>query len=92
MLLKALTNGGVTSTGTITCESTVVGGILITTDGTNAATVILRRDTSGGKQIIDISTITTMWISGPFSMEETDQLYYSVAGTGAAAQLYEWVS
>ena len=92
MLLKAINNGGVTSTGTVTCESKILGGILITTDNTNAAGIILRRDTSGGKQIIDISTITTMWISGPFSLEETDQLYYAVTGTGAAVQLYEWVS
>ncbi|MCP4451605.1 MAG: hypothetical protein GY809_09105 [Planctomycetes bacterium] len=92
MLLKAITNGSVTSTGTVTCESGIVGGVLVTTDNTNQGTVILRRDTSGGKQIIEIKSVTSMWIAGPFSMEETDQLYYSVTGTGCEAQLYEWIT
>ena len=92
MLLKAINNGAVTSTGTVTCESTVMGGVLITTDNTNAGTVLVHRVGSGGKQILDISTITTMWITGPFSLEESDQLYYSVSGTGCSAQFYEWIT
>ena len=92
MLIKAITNGSVTSTGTVECESQIVGGVLITTDNTNQGTVILRRDDASGKQIIEIKTVTSMWISGPFSMEGTSALYHAVSGTGCEAQLYEWVT
>ena len=91
MIVKALTNGSVVGTGTVKCESYIIGGILVSVDGTNVATVILRRDNAEGKQIIKIATKTAMWISAPFSMEDTQTVYYAVTGTGAAAQLYEWV-
>ena len=91
MLIKSITNGSVSSTGTITCESGIVGGILLTTDNTNAAVVELRRNSASGKKILQVSTVTSMWISGPFSLEETTQLYYSITGTGAAGQVFEWI-
>ncbi len=92
MILKALTNGSVVDTGTVKIESYIVGGILITTDNSAQGTVILRRDDASGKQIIEIKTVTSMWISGPFSMEGTNDCYYSVSGTGCEAQLFEWVT
>ena len=91
MLLKAITNGSVTGTGTVTCDSYILGGILITTNNTDLGTVILRRDGAAGKQIIEIKTVTSMFISGPFSMEGTQSVYHSVTGTGCEAQLFEWV-
>lgn len=92
MLLKALTNGSVTSTGTLQVDSGIVGGILITTDNTNQGTVIVRRENDEGKQIIEIKTVTTLFISGPFSLEQSTKLYHNVSGTGCEAQFYEWVS
>jgi len=92
MILRALSNGALSSTGTLTVPSQIVGGVLITTDNTNAATVILRRDNASGSQILDISTITTMWIGAPFSLDRTETVYYSITGTGASAHLYEWVT
>ena len=89
MILKALTNGSITGTGTVTVDSGILGGILITTDNSAQGTVILRRDDDSGKQIIEIKTVTTMFISGPFSMESTNDLYYSISGTGCEAQLFE---
>ena len=90
--MKAITNGSVTGTGTVNCESQIVGGVLITTDNTNQGTVILRRDDASGKQVIEIKTVTSIWVSGPFSMEGTASLYHSVTGTGCEAQLYEWIT
>jgi hypothetical protein len=92
MLLQAITNGSVTGTGTITASSGIVGGVLITTDNVNQGTVILRRDDASGKQIIEIKTITTLWVSGPFSMEATTDVYHDVSGTGCEAQIYEWIT
>lgn len=92
MILKRLTNGAVDSTGSVTVESKILGGVLITTDNTNAGTVVLRRDDGSGAQILDISTVTTMFITAPITMEGTDTLHYTVSGTGCAVQLYEWVT
>ena len=91
MVLRKLTNGAVTSTGTVTVQSGILGGVLITTNNTNAVTVVCHRDDASGQQILDISTVTAMFITGPFDMEQTQSLYYSVSGTGGAAQFYEWV-
>ncbi len=92
MKLRKLTAGRISGTGTIFVESYTIGGVLISTDNTNAAAVTLRRNNATGAQIIDISTITSMWITGPFDLEGTNDLYYSISGTGATAQLYEWVT
>lgn len=92
MLLRAITNGAVTGTGTIACESYTIGGILITTDNSTQGVVRLRRLDTNGKQIIEIKTVTSMWIAGPFSMEDTKVVYYEVTGSGCEAQFFEWVT
>lgn len=92
MLLKVLTNTSVTGTGTVSCRSQILGGILITTDNSTVGTVIINREDTNGKEIIKIATATTMWINGPFSMEGTDTVFYNVSGNNCEAHLYEWVS
>ena len=98
MELRALTNGAVTGTGTLTIGNTgnakdsgKFGGVLITTDNTNQGTVKIQRNDSNGKTIFDIDTVTTMWIAGPFSTEGADSIYYTVSGTGCEATIYEWI-
>lgn len=91
MLLKALgIDGALAGTGTLTCESRIMGGVLITADGTNNATVIVRKDNSSGEQVFDLVTKTPVFITGPISLKG-QTLYYDVTGTGAAAQFFEWV-
>jgi len=91
MLLRTLTAGSVSGTDTLVAKTYIIGGVLITTDGTNAAVVALRRDDASGKLIFQISTKTPLFVSGPFSTEGTQSIYISVTGTGASAQVYEWL-
>ena len=96
MLLKSATNGAVSGTGTFPLDSRILGGVLISTDGTNAAVVTVQKDNSNGRQIFSISTKTPIFITGPIGNRDTDNsasqlAYYSVTGTGASAQFYEWV-
>jgi hypothetical protein len=91
MVLRPLTNGSFNGTQTLTVKSTIVGGVLITADGTNAATVVVQRQDANGKEIFEIVTKVPLWIAGPFSLEGTEAAYVTASGTGAAAQLYEWV-
>ncbi len=92
MLLRAITDGSVTSTGTMTISSRILGGVLITADGTNDATIVVRRTDSSGKQIFKLVTKSPAFIAGPVSTDGAELAHYSVSGTGAAAQFYEWVS
>jgi len=91
MLLRVITNTSISGTGTLACKSKILGGVLITTDNSNAGTVVINVNDSNGKEIIKISTKTTMWINGPFSLEGEEQIYFSVTGTGCLVHLYEWV-
>ncbi len=96
MLLKVLTNTSVSGTGSVECQSNkdagILGGILITTDNSTLGIVIIKRNDTNGKEIIKISTKTTMWINGPFSMEGTNQIFYDVSGSGCSVHLYEWIT
>lgn len=91
MIIRSLTNGRFSGTNTLTCASRIVGAIAITADGTNAAVVTIQRDTSSGKKVFEYSTTFSNFIAGPIATEGTDTIYVSVSGTGATAQLYEWV-
>ena len=90
MILNALTDGKVSGTGTFIIPSGILGGILITTDSSNAAVVTVQRDDANGKKVFDISTIAPTFIIGPVALQDTDTAYYSITGTGASVQFYEW--
>lgn len=91
MQLRPLnTDGALAGTGTLTCKSRLFA-VAISADGTNAATVIVRKDSSTGDQRLDYSTSVGEFIEGPISLD-SETLHYSVSGTGAAAQFFEWVS
>lgn len=90
MILKALTDGSVATTGSMTCAGYIFGGAMITADGTNNCTVTVQKDNSSGKTIFKIVTKSPGLFVAPFSTEGTTTLYYSVSGSGGAAQFFEW--
>ncbi len=94
MLLKPVHDARKTtaddSTGTLPFESGILGGVMISTNGTDAAVVTLQRNNSSGFQVFGISTKTPMWIHGPMQIG-VQVGYYSVTGVGAEARYYEWV-
>ena len=92
MILKPIGNdGALTGTGTFVLESRILGGVLITADGTNTATIVLRTNDVNGKQIFDLATKSPAFPTGPIRNGESQTVYYDVSGTGAAAMFYEWV-
>jgi hypothetical protein len=91
MQLRALTDGSVSGTDTVKVQNRLIGGVLITADGTNDATVVLRRNDASGKQIFKFVTKSPQMVVAPIGTEGAETVYYSVSGTGAAAQIYEWV-
>lgn len=66
-----------------------LGGILITTDGTNAATVTIRKTNGSGDIIFDITTTASMFVGMP--LECTDIVHWTLSGTGSGLQLFEWI-
>lgn len=99
MILRPLTEGTVAGTGTLTVKSRILGGVLISTNNTNAVTVVIRTNDSSGYQVFDLSTLSPGFHIAPIRLEgpdgsnvkATETLYYDISGTGGSAQLYEWV-
>ena len=91
MLLRSISEGTIAGTGTLQMPAKVLGGVLITADGTNNATILLQTDNSSGAQIFELVTKSPIFITGPISNNGSQTLYYSISGTGASAQIYEWV-
>ena len=97
MILKPVSDGTVTDTGVLSFASNILGGVLISANGTNDAIVTLQSDNSSGFTVFSITTKSPIFIAGPISIvdangDTTVAGYYSVTGTGAATQFYEWVT
>ena len=94
MLLNPVTDGAKTAagdpTGTIKFQSGIMGGVLISADGTNAVTVTLQADNSDGKTVFSIVTKQPMFPTAPIGLGSKVG-YYSVSGTGGEVQFFEWV-
>ena len=69
MKVKAL-GGKSTGTNIIAVPSTIMGGVLITADGTNDAVVMIKKAPDGvasSDVIFELSTKTSMFICAPFA-------------------------
>jgi len=89
-MLRALGIEKVTGTGTFNLTRKLLGGIILTTDGTNAAVVVIRKNNATGDIIFDLSSKQPGYYLGN-PIEAADVIYYSVSGTGGAAQIFEYV-
>jgi hypothetical protein len=93
--LTPLLDGPAQGTGTFVLDGHhevggIVGVIAITTDGTNDATVVLRENNASGKVLFDLVTLIPMTPVTMIGVKTTQVVYYSVSGTGAKAQFFEW--
>ena len=91
MLLRPLTNGRVSGSDIILSETGLLGAVLVTADGTNNATVQIRQNNDTGKLVFDLVTKQPGFF-GPFPITAGKTLYYTISGTGAQAQIYEYVT
>ena len=89
MILNQVSDGSVIGTGTLMFESRILGGVLITADGINDTTVIVRQNNSDGEQVFKMVTKSPMFVAAPINLG-AQVGYYDVSGTGGAAQFYEW--
>jgi hypothetical protein len=93
LYLRALTNGKVSDSNTLdTIRGNIV--VLISTNNTNAATVTIQRDNELGKKILDVSTVQSGMFPYTYTIdtEGSKKVFYSVSGTGASAQFFEYVA
>jgi hypothetical protein len=81
--------GLVSGTGQFRLASGLLGGVNISTNGTNAAAVTVRRETASGEVVVEFSTTSPMFVIAPLQADKT--CHFSVSGTGASAQFFEWV-
>jgi len=95
--LTDLTGGAVSGTGTVVLQGHhqtggVFGAAAITTDGTNAAVIQIRKNNASGDLLLDVSTKQPMIETSLIRVSDTQVIYYSVTGTGAKVQLFEWTA
>ena len=90
MLLNPVSDGSVTGTGTLTFESGILGGVLLTANGTNDTTVTMQVSNSSGSKVFQIVSKSPIFVAGPINLG-VQVGYYSVSGVGAGCQFYEWV-
>jgi hypothetical protein len=90
MILNPVNDGASTGTGTLTFESGILGGVLITANGINDTTVTVQRDNSSGVTVFDIVTKSPIFVAGPIQIGSSAG-YFSVSGIGGAAMFFEWV-
>lgn len=89
MILKPLSHA-MSGSGTIQMNGYIFGGALITADGTNDATITIRENNSSGTILYEIVTKSPGAPIMPIK-SNSKRIYYSISGTGAKAQLYEWI-
>ena len=94
--LIPMTNGAISGAGTVLLQGHhapggLFGGILLTTDGSSTATVEIRKNNASGEQIMSFDSEAPGLHLGPFKVNTTQVLYYSITGVGAKGQLYEHV-
>lgn len=80
--------GLVSGVGQFVLVNGLLGGINISTDGANAAVVTVRRNDATGAIVAQFSTVSTQMIVAPFLAAKT--CYFTITGTGASAQFFEW--
>ncbi len=86
--IRDISGGAVTGTNSYACPSEIFGGVLISTDGTNAATVTVRRNDAAGAIVFQMTTKTPLPVFAPFEADAT--VHTVVSGVGASAQFFEW--
>jgi len=91
MILREISAGKISGTGTLTIgRNMTVGGIVISADGTNNAAVVLRVLNVTGDIKFDMTTKNSLSVFAPIYIGNST-VYYSITGTGATAELYEWI-
>lgn len=95
MILRAITTEGnhsglMSGADSLRISSKILGGVNISADGTNAATVVVRKDGPEGEIIFHQITKSPLFVVGP--IQAANICYCNVTGTGALAQFYEWAN
>lgn len=88
MVIRDISGGKVSGTGTLDCESGLIGGLLISLD-TTLGVIVLRDTNSTGAILVEISPKTAMFVGAP--IKAAKKIYYSISGSGCAVQIFEWV-
>lgn len=87
--LRPISAGAITGSNTIDLDGNLFGGFDLNADGTNAATIEIRDSDASGTVLCDSSSVVGKVFRGPIRAP-SGTIYYSIAGTGGSATLYEW--
>lgn len=90
----SISSGKVSGTNSLTPipdtdQGVVFGGALITTDGTNQATVTVRKNNGSGAIVFQVATVSAGMFACAVDMGKVSAVHTVVSGTGAEAQFYQ---
>ena len=88
-MLRCLDSGGLNGTAQYNIQGQIIGGVLISVDGTNQA--IVQITNRFGKNILYFPTYSPAFIKGKFLCEDII-INVSCTGTGAGVSVYEYIS
>jgi hypothetical protein len=83
-------NGSISGTGTFELDGNIIGAIVMSANGTNSGTVLLREKTSAGKVLFHCNNLYTLQFNIHVT-STTRRIYYSISGTGCSAMIYEYI-
>lgn len=89
---SSLCSGALSASATVSGHKDYLNGVLVTTDGTNAATVIVYDNTAASGTILAKAVVAgatnQQHITFTRGVQASIGLYVSIAGTGAGAIVY----
>lgn len=88
-VLVPLTAGQVSGTNSVNLDGNLLGGFLLTADGTNLATITLRDGDASGTILVQLSSVDSLGFTAPIRAE-SGVVHYVISGTGATGMLFEW--
>ena len=86
MSVKNPISANITGTGTLACKG-FFGGAILSANGTNAATMIVREENATGTVLLHVVVINPVFFDICIKCE-SGKIYYSISGTGASGMLY----
>lgn len=88
-ILTPLSAGAISGTGTLQLSGDTFGGIVVNTNGTDPATVVVRDENVSGAILAQLSGPNPAPLLAPIHAP-SGVVYYDIGGTGVTAMLYEW--
>ena len=89
-MLTPITNGAIAGTGTFNLKGNVIGAVVMSANGTNAGTILLREGSATGRVLFDVTNLYSLQFNIQVT-STTSKIHYAISGVGCKAMFYEYI-